>query len=1195
MTHLKTISWTLAVLLTAVSGGAIARVNPTLTETERGIRNGKPEAAAHLRIDEVKLDVHVVGKTADVTLELLIGSDTNTWHEANLALTLPADAVVTGYALDIEGKLIPGQLIEELKAREAFEKEVRRGIDPGLAEVSAGNRFTTRIFPVDVRHPRRIRVNLAVPFDPNKGLVLPLARDAAIASMRFSVKVDGYAAAPLVTFAGQSIALERERGGWRGAKEMQAASLQDGLAITGGAPAGALNVVRHASGESFFVIADTAGDDAAPRTGGRLRIYWDRSASRRGSEAAALESEALVRLAAATRPDVVDLVTYASDAPQVTTVPDAQSLRVALAKITYRGGTSLAGLDDLALPTASHCVMVSDGFVTIDKAAEFAPGCALSILTGSANADGARLARLARSAGGRFVRLDPARPGAAAVELARPGGIAAVRDGNGRRLSFRALPARAGEWLLVGKMPDSGGVTVETSAGAERRYAVPVASAVAADAPGALWAVERVRELGDDPSRHPAMKALARQFQVAGPGLSFLVMERPDQYLRAELEPPAGFSESWMAQYRRARDQQLQTAANDKRNRLARVVGQWQARKVWWERSFVPGSGRQLSVQQARSSLDVRNPPAAQPQRDAPRPARAQTGVAAAPPSSPPPPPPPPPPIIVDETGLGRESIVVTSRRIDHGLQDVPIAATAQSAEFIDSDNIVVTGGASAGSGGGEIIASAQRAINREQSAGRAISLDLGGLLRNRPYLAALDAAPPAERLKVLGEQESAYASVPTFYLDAAEWFRLKGDQPTSMLLLLSALELPASDDETRQIVAFRLERDGAFDRAVELTEQLAAVTAEFRPQPKRALALALAARGRNAGVAGRGDLERAFALLTEVALNPASRDFEGVEVIALTEANALIPAIAAVDGRWTLDERLVDLLDTDARIVAEWTADDADIDLWVDEPNGERVNYEQPLSSAGGHISNDMTEGFGPEEYAIRRAPEGSYRVTVSGYEADRINPNGTGHVLIRMIRNFTRKNQQQDMLDVDLAFQKHETRSVATLSIGSGRGAIPSVAVRERRILIPMSFDASSSWADYTGLDGNGAAMRDGIYNRNDSMHGTNSSAGEWISMDLGRIRRVGSIVMVPASQSAPGGWGASYLDGARLEHSRDGVVWTDAGIVTTRMGSGRKSRGGDGRKVEMSIDSRTRYIRVIMERSNWLGLGDFYALEP
>lgn len=143
-----------------------------------------------LRIDELKVVAIVVGRTATVTLDLLIASTSATPYEAKLSLLIPADAVVTGYALDVGGRLIPGQLLEQPRARNLYEAEVRKGIDPGLAEVS-GNRFATRIFPVVAGQPRRFRVSFAAPFDPATGLVLPLARDAAIGKVEAEVYAYG--------------------------------------------------------------------------------------------------------------------------------------------------------------------------------------------------------------------------------------------------------------------------------------------------------------------------------------------------------------------------------------------------------------------------------------------------------------------------------------------------------------------------------------------------------------------------------------------------------------------------------------------------------------------------------------------------------------------------------------------------------------------------------------------------------------------------------------------------------------------------------------------------------------------------------------------------------------------------------------------------------------------------------------------
>ncbi|MEO6215992.1 MAG: VIT domain-containing protein [Sphingomonas sp.] len=976
----------LAVAIVTLSSAAWAQSNPTLTEAERGIRRDDVPAA-HLRIDALDVRAHLVGRTADVTVEMLIGSDDADSYEANLALTLPADAVVTGYALDVGGRMIPGQLLEAPKARNVYEDEVRQGIDPGLAEI-VGNRFTTRIFPIDSEHPRRFRLNFVAAFDPAVGLVLPFARDAAIGRVTVTVTADGYAVAPAVRFAGKQLGLARSGGGWRGQAVLGKAAMREGLTVTGGALAGPMLVARHPSGQAFFVISDgAAGEPKPPSRGGRLRIYWDRSLSH-GSDRTDLEAEVLARLAERTAPTAIDLVTFASDRPQVATLRNVAALRAALARITYRGGTSLAGLDALALPAASQCVLVFDGNVTIDRGAAFAPDCRLVALTAASGTDGARLGRLTQRTGGAIVRLAPGGEAAAVAALAaREAAPISVRDAAGRRLDTRALPAGGGRWLLVGQMP-AGGVTVRLSNGRERHYA-PAGAPVAAEAPAALWAAGRVAELADDPARHAAMAETARRYQVAGPGMSFLVLERPDQYLRADLTPPAGFDAEWLAQYREAKRDQDKDKRDARQERLAFVVEQWRDRRDWWSKRFAP-----LTHAQVKRTGGNEGP----------------AGYVS---PAPPPPPPPPPPEPGQPPAMTPPPIVAA-----------PLQAIA--IDDADTSDLIVTG--------------VRRDLPppTQEPPPAAIKLDMADLIAKRPYIVALDAAGPARRLAVLAEQERPFGSVPTFYLDTAEWFRVKGDAATASLLLLSALELPTSDDETRQIVAFRLERDRAFGRAVELTEHLAAANVQFRPQPSRDLALALAARGRAAGRAGRADLERAFQLLVDAALNPASSDFDGFEVIALMEANALIPKIQAAGGHWTLDRRLVGLTDTDARIVIEWTADDADIDLWVDEPNGERVMYSNKLSSAGGQISNDMTDGYGPEEYAVHRAPAGPYRVRINGYDADRINPNGPGHVLIRLQRNFARPSEAQELVDLDLSFQagrnrdeEDETRPVATMRV--------------------------------------------------------------------------------------------------------------------------------------------------------------------
>jgi uncharacterized protein YfaP (DUF2135 family) len=60
-----------------------------------------------------------------------------------------------------------------------------------------------------------------------------------------------------------------------------------------------------------------------------------------------------------------------------------------------------------------------------------------------------------------------------------------------------------------------------------------------------------------------------------------------------------------------------------------------------------------------------------------------------------------------------------------------------------------------------------------------------------------------------------------------------------------------------------------------------------------------------------------------------------------------------------------------------------------VIEPDGTKVFYSAPNSKNGGELSQDMTQGYGPERYQMRKAVPGEYKVIVHYYGA---NPNLLG-----------------------------------------------------------------------------------------------------------------------------------------------------------------------------------------------------------
>jgi hypothetical protein len=90
-----------------------------------------------------------------------------------------------------------------------------------------------------------------------------------------------------------------------------------------------------------------------------------------------------------------------------------------------------------------------------------------------------------------------------------------------------------------------------------------------------------------------------------------------------------------------------------------------------------------------------------------------------------------------------------------------------------------------------------------------------------------------------------------------------------------------------------------------------------------------------------------------------------------------------------------------DLRVSITWNTDATDIDLWVIEPDRTKVFYSHPRSRSGGELSQDQTQGYGPERYHIRSAKKGEYHLLVHYFRA---NPNllgGETHVNVTITRH--------------------------------------------------------------------------------------------------------------------------------------------------------------------------------------------------
>ena len=145
-----------------------------------------------LGISQMHVNVDVVGNIATTTYDVVFSNPFSRNLEGELSLPLQDGQEICRYALGISGKLREGVIVEKVKARQIFEAIVRKNVDPGIASMTKGNFFKTRIFPIPAHGSKRVVLAFVETLrgdDKNLYYSLPLESQKSIGEFKMDVKV----------------------------------------------------------------------------------------------------------------------------------------------------------------------------------------------------------------------------------------------------------------------------------------------------------------------------------------------------------------------------------------------------------------------------------------------------------------------------------------------------------------------------------------------------------------------------------------------------------------------------------------------------------------------------------------------------------------------------------------------------------------------------------------------------------------------------------------------------------------------------------------------------------------------------------------------------------------------------------------------------------------------------------------------
>ncbi len=856
-------------------------------------------------LQEAKIDTKILGNLATTTATYTFYNPSNRILEGKLTFPLPEGVSVSGYALDINGKLRNAVPVPKERAKEVFESIERRNVDPGIIEKVEGNNFRTRIYPIPQNGSRTIQItyhqelkNVASDYQ----YFLSFANATTIPKFNLRVWISETATVPkILENPDGSFAFQKQGNQWIAEISKTDFKPNESLKVTIPKNQNSSNVVlQKASGDKFYFAANVGLDFPVKekQRSQKIAIIWDNSFS--GSKRNRDKELDFLNAYFADNKNVsvsFSLLnnTFEKDEEFSITQGNWSELKNKILNLKYDGGTDFGALKEIN--GIEEYLLFSDGISNFgDLTMKFKKP--LNSIASTPTSDFNLLKLLANQSGGNFINLN---------ELDTQSALKTYKKLPVRFLGFKENPNMQELFPNIGSVinepvnifgitsGNTGKLTAIFSVGNEK-FETPVDFSKAQQLENwqiaQFWAQKKINELElNSTQNRNEIKNISEQFGVVSKNTSLIVLDDINDYVRYKITPP----QELLADYQKIVSQNKGRVLEQRKNLLSKAFDKTRELKTWWNTEFKPVEKKEYP------RISNQSTPVPQAQRN-----------------------------------VQIEEAVV-----------VGYNSSAKAMEVSSSDEMV------------DIIA--------EKPKGKITLVDVES---TEEYMKDFQNLQSAEVIyqKYL-ENRSKHEKQVSYYFDISKLLFKKGDKVLSLKVLSTLAELDLENEELYKTIYYLLKQRGHYDKELWITQKIL----EWRPfdaQSHRDYALALVDNKKP-----QEALNIYKSLLYQEFTDEISMRDNGIEEILIMEINNILKQNKNVDGS-KIDDRLKADLPVDIRVVINWNKDNTDIDLWVTDPKGEDCSYQHKSTAIGGRISNDFTQGFGPEQFLLKKAVKGKYKI---------------------------------------------------------------------------------------------------------------------------------------------------------------------------------------------------------------------------
>lgn len=940
-----------------------------------------PEVQAQpIEVRNVDIRAAVNGVHAETTMTLTFYNPNPRILEGELYFPLPTDATVSGYALDINGVLVDGVIVEKEKARIVFEELVRQGVDPGLVEQSAGNVFKTRVYPLPANGTRQIRVKYVSKVDIVKEgndyatyYKQPLRFDKPLRSFKLRIEVAAAQKAPEVR-AGKFANLSF--GSWQNLyvaeTELKDIALSEDLNVAiMTAPLQSAVAEKAADGNCYFAVDALLEPPAATAKEAPSIVLWDASASRdktdHDAELAFLEK-------ILPQKQQLTLIAFRDKPLQPATFNSPKALVDAIRQIPFDGASNIAAAI-AATPVNANVILCSDGLDNFGpdlKTVDFAQR-QINAIFQDRDQNITALRRLTQKAGGQVIDLRTLGLDDAVATFNAPGQAVSAIFLDGKDIANECQSRlESGKLAVAGLLPEGAHKldVVIKSGGKQQTLSFNLNTS---DAPkGSLlrtnYGQMLIASLIADNAVEDTVTAAGKQFGLVTPNTSLLVLDNLEQYVRYRVRPPESlpdmrkqYDERLAREGKTDKPEPGQLVPND----MNHVKQIWNALVDWHKKRDFAAVG---ATKQAMRDDEASAAPAERP------------GAIRR---------------LFSRGGARRESAPAP------GMQGMPMARNAMAAPMEDGAVAME-----------EVRANRAAEPTATPTATPSARTAIQAWTPSAPYLDDLRKAAKGKAYETYLTLRKTFGDAPGFYMDCADFFATElKDKATAVTVLSNLAELELENRQVLRILGYKLRFLGELESAEQIFRKVLAMAKE-EPQSYRDLALVLDERGK---------FQEAIDLLFVIVNNKFNSRFPEIENIALNEINRI--AERAKRQNVAIKEIPAEfrhLIDVDIRVIINWDTDMTDMDLWVTDPFKEKCMYNHRFTATGGRNSPDFTQGYGPEEFMIRNAKKGDYVIETDYYGSHSQKVIGPVTLYAEVFTNYGRPDETHQTLSFRLGSRK-------------------------------------------------------------------------------------------------------------------------------------------------------------------------------